>query len=107
MGSRMAKKKKPAKEFKPKFERIPAALPRLPKAVEETLVIEMKPTLYRCIAENTLQITRHECGRRFGPGQIVDLDESIGKGLKLREHVRHACWEPIGAGGNDGIETRP
>ena len=97
----MAKKKKPATEVKPKFERIPAALPRLPKAVEEPRVVETTPTptLYLCVAENSVCVKSLEFGRRFGRGQIVDLDEKIGKGSSLRDHVRQNCFKPIGAGG--------
>jgi len=99
----MAKKsksaKKPAKKqerkFKPSFDKIAPVEPRVPETAEKFPT----KTLYRCIAENTTRGNRIEHSRRFGPGQIVDLDEEIGKGSKLREHVKRNCFVPIRAGG--------
>ena len=54
-----------------------------------------RKTLYRCVADNTVLSTEHEYSRRFGPGQIVDLDEPIGGGLKLRDVVRDGCFVPL------------
>lgn len=51
--------------------------------------------LYRCIAENTVVAPKHEYSRAFGPGQIVDLEESIGDDLKLRDEVRPGTFKAI------------
>jgi len=105
----MAKKsksaKKPAKKFKPRFERIAAVEPRVPETAEKFPVIETTAekfpakTLYRCIAENSCTVKTLEYGRRFGPGQIVDLDELIPNGSELRRYVKLTCFAPIRAGG--------
>lgn len=84
MGRRMAKKRKLQSEGTTR------EAPRPPK---------IERTLYRCIAENSVYVKTFEYGCRFGPGQIVDLDEEIGNGSKLRDHVRLTCWKPIRAGG--------
>lgn len=96
----MAKKSEPSKHSQrmmAKRER-EATMTRQAVARTETAV-EKKPTLYRCIAENTVQIRALEYSRRFGPGQIVDLDEDVSNGSKLRDYVKYSCFEPIGAGG--------
>ena len=69
------------------------------KTAEQSRVIETTATLYLCVAENSVCVKSLEFGRRFGRGQIVDLDEKIGKGSGLRDHVRQNCFKPIGAGG--------
>ncbi len=51
--------------------------------------------LHRSIAENTVNATRFEYSRAFGPGQIVDLEESIADGVKLRDVVRSGAFEVI------------
>lgn len=101
----MAKKsksaKKPAKEFKPRFESTATLPPRLPKAVTEARVVETMPTptLYLCIAENSVCVKSLEFGRRFGRGQIVDLSEKMKDGSELRTHVVMKCFAPMRAGG--------
>ena len=122
MGHPMAKKKKsvekPAKAAKPKAEITAPPEPKVESAAPETFremffppepqvaesadqptVVKTEKVLYRCIAENSIYIRDREYGRRFGPGQIVDLDAPTGKGFTLREHVRLGCFAPIKAGG--------
>ena len=69
---------------------------RLPKVVVKS------PALHRCIAENTVQIAAIEYSRRFGPGQIVDFEESIGDGVTLGKNIRHAAWKAL-----EGEERKP
>lgn len=70
--------------------------------------------LYRCIAVTSVTAPDHEYSRSFGPGQIVDLEESIGGGLKLRGEVRPGTFEAVDSsvaprtkGENDGDTNRP
>ena len=65
------------------------------KPTREPRVSKPKKTLHRCLVENSVVAPAHEYGRRFGPGQVVDLEESIGDGLKLRDVVRDGCFEEI------------
>ena len=109
----MVKKTKLAKKVKPKRVESKAPLePRVPDTAEQSRFVELKTaeqsrviettaaTFYLCVAENQICNKTLEIGRRFGPGQIVDLDgEMLSDGSKLRDHVRLACWRPIRAGG--------
>lgn len=69
------------------------------KSEEEPRIVEKEKTLYRCTAENSLCIRKCEYGRVFGKGQIVDLDETLPDGSKLKSHIRNSCFEPVRAGG--------
>ena len=74
--------------------------PAPPLAKRFPPVAKTEKVLYLCVAENSVCVKAIEYGRRFGPGQIVDLDgEILSDGSKLRDHVRLACWRPIRAGG--------
>ncbi len=68
----------------------------LKKRVAPKPVVAPKPRLlYRCIAENTVQVPAIEYSRRFGPGQIVDLEELIGGKVKLRDVIRPGTFRMI------------
>ncbi len=74
--------------------------PRVPELIEQPIIVKTENVLYLCLAENSICNKTLESGRRFGPGQIVDLNnEMLSDGSKLRDHVRLACWRPIRAGG--------
>lgn len=97
----MAKKRsKLAKKVKPKRAESPAPVePRAPEIAEQPTTVETEKVLHLCVAENQICSKTLEIGRMFGPGQIVDLNETLSDGSKLRDHVRLACWRPIRAGG--------
>ncbi len=65
------------------------------KVSGEPRAAKQNKVLYRCITENAITATSHEYSRRFGPGQIVDLDEALGDGSKLRDNVRKGTFEMI------------
>lgn len=100
-----AKPKTKAKaELEPKLEVEPKLEPKAELELQGMIEPEAAPPitkkiLYRCIAENSATVKSCEFGRVFGAGQIVDLDESLRDGSKLREHVKQNCFAPIGAGG--------
>ena len=73
--------------------------PRVPEITEQPTIVKSEKVLHLCIAENQICNKTLEFGRRFGPGQIVDLNETLSDGSKLRDHVRLPCWRPIRAGG--------
>lgn len=71
---------------------------------------KLEKKLYRCIAVTSVTAPEHEYCRGFGPGQIVDLEESIGGELKLLDEVRPGTFEAvdsIGEGDKDGNPNRP
>ena len=73
--------------------------PRVPEIIEQPAIVKTEKVLHLCVAENSVCVKAIEYGRRFGPGQIVDLNETLSDGSKLRDHVRLTCWRPIRAGG--------
>lgn len=67
---------------------------------------KLEKKLYRCIAVNTVTAAAHEYSRGFGPGQIVDLEESIGGGLKLRDVIRPGTFEAVDSATTDEGDNR-
>lgn len=53
------------------------------------------PMLARCRAEVSVLSLRLEYSRRFGPGELVDLEEEIAPGVRLRTLVREDCFEEL------------
>lgn len=68
------------------------------KPLAKQPVAKKRRVLYRCIAETSIVAIKHERSRRFGPGQIVDLEELIGKG-----YVRSGTFEAI----DDSMPSAP
>jgi len=75
------------------------------KPLPKKVAVKSAPTLHRCIAENTVQTT--EYSRRFGPGQIVDFEESIGDGLTLGNIVRRGAFEALEGSKTIGKGRKP
>lgn len=72
------------------------------KPLPKKPLAKKQPVLHRCIAETSVLSVRWNYSRRFGPGQIVDLEESIGDG-KLHNIVKPGTFKPI----EDSIPSAP
>jgi len=61
---------------------------------KETRFASFAPAvLYRCRAETSVVLPGYS--KAMGPGSIVDLDEEISPGQRLRDVIREDCFEPI------------
>ncbi len=59
------------------------------------IAAKQRKLLHRCLVEASILSVEHGYSRALGPGAIVDIEEPVAPGLKLRDLIREEWFEAI------------